>query len=226
MNELRPMHDGADLTPWASPEMGPLLLSLGALSGTWLLLAAFPREAKRLHWAWTKPRNLSTRNASETPRTLGVVLNHVVGALGAAAGLETLRAGGLAVPLVWAIPLWLAAASGLKWLGSRLAFGAGDLSSTLVELHRHNQAWMGMALACWATVASLNPYVKGSEAALWGTLVVFAAASFHSASRASQLIPGGNAQRVVGILYLCTLEWGWALFWTLWSMRVALEGGH
>jgi hypothetical protein len=103
-----------------------------------------------------------------------------------------------------------------------VAFGAGDLASTLVELHRHNQAWVGIGLGCWATVAALNPYVRVSEAALWGTLGVFAAASILSALRALQLIQGHNSQRVVGILYLCILEWGWALFWILWSMRIAL----
>jgi hypothetical protein len=222
MTELRPMHEGAQLIPWGLPNLAPLWLSLCALGGTWLLLAAFPREAKRLVWAWTKPRNLTSRNASETPRTLGVILNHGVGALGLAAGLAVLKESGVTVPSAWVVLPWLLAGAGVKWLGARVAFGAGDLASTLVELHRHNQAWVGIGLGCWATMAALNPYVKVSEAANWGTLTVFAAASIHSALRASQLIQGNNTQRVVGILYLCTLEWGWALFWILWSMRIAL----
>jgi len=45
-----------------------------------------------------------------------------------------------------------------------------------------------------------------------------------SAIRATQLLNSARQQRVVGILYLCILEWSWTLFWILWSVRAVFRG--
>ena len=218
------MREGLEFEPWSQPELGPLILGTLALLGSWLLLAAFPRESKRLKWAWTKPRNLTTRNASETPQTLGVALSHTLAYLGILSGLEAIQVAGVSISS-WTMPAgWLFISVLLRWLGARLAFGRGDLSSTLAEMARHNHTWVGIVLAVWAVMASLNPTIHSSSAVSWGTLMVFGLATLHGSLRSSQLIQVPNQQKVVGILYLCTLEWGWSLFWILWSIRAALRG--
>jgi len=224
LSELALMRDGLDIQPWNQPDLDPLVLAVLTLLGMWILLAGFPREGRRLGWAWSKPRNLATRNASETPRTLGVVLSHVLALLGLMAGLHTLLREGTHVPSWWTVAGGLVAIGGLRWAGARVALGAGDLSSTLVEMGRHNHTWVGLALAAWALVAALNPTVHHSPAAAWGAAGIYGLAAMHGSLRSSQLIQGLNQHRVVGILYLCTLEWGWSLFWILWSIRTALRG--
>lgn len=224
LNELALMQDGLEIQPWNQPDAGPLVLAVLALLGLWVLLAGFPREGRRWAWAWSKPRNLMTRNASETPRTLGVVLSHGLALLGVMAGLHTLLPEDTQAPSWWTVVGGLAGIGALRWAGARLALGPNDMSSTLVEMGRHNHTWIGVALAAWALVAALNPTVHASPVAGWGAAVVYGLASMHASLRSSQLIQGSNQHRVVGILYLCTLEWGWSLFWTLWSIRAALRG--
>ena len=42
--------------------------------------------------------------------------------------------------------------------------------------------------------------------------MVVVLALLYGAVRTTQLLLSGRQQRVVGILYLCTLEWSWSLF--------------
>ena len=120
------MRDGNVLAPWSAPDQAPLILAVGVLVGFWLLLAGFGREAQRLKWAWTRPRNLTTRNASETPQTMGVVLNSALGLFGIWAGLIVLfRSSDMAMPW-WSVFAWMAAAWTLRSVAGRVIVGAGD----------------------------------------------------------------------------------------------------
>ncbi len=216
------MHEGLEIHPWSQPDLLPLMLSVVFFSGMWLLHVGFPREARRLGWAWSKPRNLTTRNASESPQTMGVLLSHVLALCGFLAGLGSVFPSDSGIS-PGEVAAWILGISCLRWGGSRVAFGLGDLSSTLVEMSRHNHTWMGLVLAAWALVASLNPFVRSWPYAAWCGIGVFALSALAGAWRTSQLIQGSQKHRVVGIVYLCTLEWGWALFWVQWSLRAAIR---
>lgn len=224
LHDLSGMRDGNVLAPWSAPDLAPLILSVGVLVGVWLLLAGFGREAQRLKWAWARPRNLTTRNASETPQTMGVVLNYALGLFGMWAGLIVLfRSSDVAMPW-WSVFAWMAAAWTLRTVAGLVIVGAGDTASAWVEISRHNQTWMGMALAAWCVVACMNPYVMHGPLAGWGVVTTFVLTMGISAIRATQLLNSARPQRVVGILYLCLLEWSWTLFWILWSVRVVFRG--
>ena len=218
------MHEGISIQPWNQPQVTPLVISILVLVGLWILQVGFPREARRMVWAWSKPRSIASRNASETPRTFGVALSHALAYFGMVAGILTVFKTSEWTPPWWVPALWLASLAVLKWLGSKLAFGATDLASSSCEVSRHNQTWMGAVLAVWALAAALNPWIRHSDMAVWGALTAFALTSLYGNLQASRLIQGHNSHRVVGILYLCTLEWGWSLFWILWSIRAALRG--
>ena len=222
--DLSGMRDGNVLAPWSAPDQAPLILAVGVLVGFWLLLAGFGREAQRLKWAWTRPRNLTTRNASETPQTMGVVLNCALGLFGIWAGLiVSFRSSAVAMPW-WSVFAWMAAAWTLRTVTGRVILGAGDTASAWVEISRHNQTWMGMALAAWCVVACMNPYVMHGPFAPWGVVTLFVLTMVISAIRTTQLLNSARQQRVVGILYLCVLEWSWTLFWILWSVRAVFRG--
>ena len=222
--DLSGMRDGNVLAPWSAPDQAPLVLAVGVLVGFWLLLAGFGREAQRLKWAWTRPRNLTTRNASETPQTMGVVLNCALGLFGIWAGLiVSFRSSAVTMPW-WSVFAWMAAAWTLRKVTGRVILGAGDTASAWVEISRHNQTWMGMALAAWCVVASMNPYVMHGPFAPWGVVTLFVLTMVISAIRTTQLLNSARQQRVVGILYLCVLEWSWTLFWILWSVRAVFRG--
>ena len=70
----------------------------------------------------------------------------------------------------------------------------------------------------------MNPFVHHTEAAPWGAVVLFSVAMFFSSIRTSQVFNAARQQQVVGILYLCVLEWSWTLFWISWSIRAVLRG--
>ena len=81
------MLEGVPLNP-VHTMSGPMLgLVIFSLLGVWVLLAGFPREVQRMGWAWSRPRNLALRNASETPRTMGVALNILLSLTGLTAGV-------------------------------------------------------------------------------------------------------------------------------------------
>lgn len=218
------MGEGIQIQPWNQLDVHMLLLSVSVMAGLWLLLEAFPREARRLALSGTRPRNLTSRNASESPRTLGMMLNHAVALTGVWGGASVVFASHASQPAFWQLATWMSCAFLLKWLGSRLTFGQGDLASTLVEMARHQHTWVGVSLALWCTLASLNPYVRDSPLAAWGALVVFGITMLHWAFRSTQLIQGHTKSQLGGILYLCILEWGWALFWVLWSISASHRG--
>ena len=83
---------------------------------------------------------------------------------------------------------------------------------------------MGLVLATWCVVACLNPFVMHGPIAPWGVVTLFVLSMGISAIRATQLLNSARQQRVVGILYLCILEWSWALFWILWSVQAVFRG--
>jgi len=218
------MQEGTPLTLWNAPDEASLALAVGVLGGAWLLLAGFPREAQRLKWAWARPRNLTTRNASETPQTMGVVLNHALGMFGLWTGLILAFQNAPQSLPWWSALAWMASGLGLRAVAGRLLVGPGDLASAWVEVTRHNHTWVGLALASWGVVASLNPVVREGDWGPQGVILLFSLAMAVNAFRATQLLRSSHPQRVVGILYLCVLEWSWSLFWILWSIRAALRG--
>ena len=112
--ELSGMQEGTPLTLWNAPDEASLALAVGVLGGAWLLLAGFPREAQRLKWAWARPRNLTTRNASETPQTMGVVLNHALGMFGLWTGLILAFQNAPQSLPWWSALAWMASGLGLS----------------------------------------------------------------------------------------------------------------
>jgi len=224
MCDLGDMLEGTPLNPSHSMNAPLMWLVLISLACLWVLVAGFPREVQRLRWAWSRPRNLALRNASETPRTMGVVLNAGLSMLGLEVGLMLLEQEGLVSLSWWTGPAWVLTGMGLRALGGRFAFGAGDLSSTLVELSRHNSTWVGLALAGWTGVVLFSPHLQSLNWESYGMVMMFSCAMLHGAMRATQLVRASNSQRLVGILYLCILEWGWTLLWIGWSVGLFVRG--
>jgi hypothetical protein len=173
----------------------------------WLLMAAFERETQRLKWAWSQPRKLLARNASETPRTLGVVTSHLVAVLGWAAGLccagwvPSTRTG------LWWAGLTVLGDAMSKTVAGWVAFKDRDLASTMVEVNRHNRTWQGLLLAMWATVCAIQPWFGHVDWTGWITWGWMAMLLGFGALRASSLMSGQT--HLPGMLYLCILEWGW-----------------
>lgn len=224
MCDLGDMLEGAPLNPVHTLN-GPMLgLVIFSLLGVWVLLAGFHREVQRLRWAWSRPRNLALRNASETPRTMGVALNVMLSLAGLTAGVLLVeQKAGVSISW-WGVPAWVFTGLVLRLIGGRVAFGPGDLSSALVELSRHNNTWVGMSMAVWAGVVMFSPHLQALHLEVAGLVVIFSSAMVHGALRATQLVKASNSQGVVGILYLCTLEWGWTLLWIFWSVGQFLRG--
>ena len=224
MYDLGDMLEGAPLNPLHTLN-GPMLgLVICSLLGVWVLMAGFQREVQRLGWAWTRPRNLALRNASETPRTMGVALNVLLCIAGLTAGMLLVEQKVGVFISWWAMPVWIFAGLMLRVIGGRVAFGPGDLSSALVELSRHNHTWVGLSLAVWTGVVLFSPHLQALQLEVAGVVVIFSCAMVHGALRATQLVKASNSQGVVGILYLCTLEWSWTLLWVFWSMGQFLRG--
>lgn len=224
MHDIRPMLEGLPFEPWGSPEIRPLALGLFTLVGVWALQAGFERESTRWMWAWQKPRKLTLRNAAETPRTLGVVLSHVVASTGLASGLAWL-------PLEWGTQrmlahaaLWMLVGQAMKWGGARLAFEDRDLASTMTEMNRHGNTWTAMALGAWSVIAAIQPTLSHAPWSKWIASGMFILAMTVHAIRTSTLLPKAGKNRLFGILYLCTLEWGWVALWTTWSIATSLKG--
>ena len=222
--DLSTMRDGIPLQPWNQPDLVPLGMATAVLLGVWLLRAGFVREALRLQWAWSRPRNLTTRNASETPRTMGVVLSHPLATLGLTAGWTlALKHGGSATPWL-AIPGWILSSMAIRALAGRLLTRNRDLASAWLEITRHNHSWMGILMSLWCVVMAIHPISRHHHVVVWGSAMVVVLALLYGAGRTTQLLLSGRQQRVVGILYLCTLEWSWSLFWIFWSIRFAVRG--
>ena len=224
MYDLGNMLEGAPLNPVLA--LNPPLLGLVVFSllGIWVLVAGFQREVQRLGWAWTRPRNLALRNASETPRTMGVALNIALSMAGLMAGVLLVEQEVRMSISWWNVPVWVFAGLMMRVIGGRVAFGPGDLSSALVELNRHNNTWVGMSMIVWAGVVMFSPHLQALQWEVAGLVVIFSCAMVHGALRATQLVKASNPQGVVGILYLCTLEWGWTLLWVFWSASHILRG--
>ena len=224
MCDLGNMLEGAPLNPVLA--LNPPLLGLVVFSllGIWVLVAGFQREVQRLGWAWTRPRNLALRNASETPRTMGVALNIALSMAGLMAGVLLVEQEVRMSISWWNVPVWVFAGLMMRVIGGRVAFGPGDLSSALVELNRHNNTWVGMSMIVWAGVVMFSPHLQALQWEVAGLVVIFSCAMVHGALRATQLVKASNPQGVVGILYLCTLEWGWTLLWVFWSASHILRG--
>ena len=176
----------------------PVVVGGVLILGIWVLLAGFQREVQRLGWAWTRPRNLALRNASETPRTLGVALSIGLSMIGLMAGVRLLEQESLMCTSWWNVPAWVFR-NVLRVIGGRVAFGPGDLSSALVELNRHNNTWVGMSMIVWAGVVMFSPHLQALQWEVAG-LVAFSCAMVHGALRATQLVRASHSQ---GLLESC-----------------------
>ena len=213
-SNLGRMLEVAPLEPWIAVNLPLVRLAVACMACMWLLMAAFERETQRWKWAWSQPRKLLARNASETPRTLGVVTSHAVAVLGWAAGLCT--AG------------WVPTASAGLWWALVAIFGDGvsktvagwvtfkdrDLASSMVEVNRHNRTWQGLLLALWAVTCAMQPWLAHADWAVlitWGWMAVLLGVG---ALRASSLVSGKT--HLPGMLYLCVLEWGWMVSTLAW----------
>ena len=218
------MGEGVDFTPWVQTDAQTLTLGLLVLGGLWLLRVAFPRESKRLDWAWTRPRNLTSRNATETPRTLGVMLSFLVSVVGVSCGLSLLwPQHEWAETMMWSFG-WLGMSAAMQWIGVRALLGVGEQGSAWIEIQRHNHTWMSVTLGVWGVLAALSPHLQHSGWVPTCTWMVFGLAMVYGSWRSSQLWSSRHPHRVLGILYLCTLEWGWSFFWLAWSWDSALRG--
>ena len=124
----------------------------------------------------------------------------------------------------WLIPSWMASGMAFRWIGGRLAFGSGDLSSALVELNRHHNTWVALVMCIWTGISLFNPFLRMLDFVAIGGVFWFSIAMMFGALRATQLVRSSHSHRVVGILYLCTLEWGWAAIWILWITTHLLQG--
>ena len=210
------MHDELEFSPYVEPNAVLFVGALITLAGFWVLLSHFPREAKRLRWSWSKPRALKTRNASETPRTLGVLTSHfvtLIGLLNAWTLLQNEWPSSIDVLFVFS---WMIVNAILHWLGAKLLFRDKDFRSVLSEMNRHNHTWLSLTCALWCMSAALNPAIQHSAWSQDGVIIAFVIGASLGAFRTSQLFQGQQQHRVGGILYLCTLEWGWLVGWTLW----------
>ena len=198
------------MEPWIAVNLPLLRLAVTCVACMWLLMAAFERETQRWKWAWGQPRKLLARNASETPRTLGVVTSHAVAALGWTAGLccagwaPTASSG-----LRWAL-LGMLGDTVAKTVAGWMAFKDRDLASTMVEVNRHNRTWQGLLLALWAVACAIQPWLAHADWAVWITWGWMAVLLGVGALRASSLV--SSQTDLPGMLYLCIFEWGWVDF--------------
>tara|TARA_B110000003_G_scaffold172886_2_gene172470 strand:+ start:15282 stop:15941 length:660 start_codon:yes stop_codon:yes gene_type:complete len=218
------MLEGLPFEPWGSPEIRPLALGVFTLLGVWALQAGFEREATRWKWSWQNPRKLTLRNAAETPRTLGVLLSHVVASTGLASGLTWLPVGWDTQRMLAYAALWMVGGQAMKWGGARLAFDDRDLASTMSEMNRHGNTWTALALGTWSVIAAIQPTLSHGSWSEWIASGIFILAMTVQAIRTSTLLPKAGRNRLFGILYLCILEWGWVALWSTWSIAPLLKG--
>ena len=201
------MLEVAPLEPWIAVNLPLLRLGVACAACMWLLMAAFERETQRLKWAWSQPRKLLARNASETPRTLGVVTSHLVAVLGWASGLCCAGWVPSTSTGLWWAGLTVLGDAVAKTVAGWVAFKDRDLASTMVEVNRHNRTWQGLLLAMWATVCAIQPWLGHVDWTGWITWGWMAMLLGFGALRASSLMSGQT--HLPGMLYLCILEWGW-----------------
>ncbi len=213
-SNLGGMLEVAPLEPWIAVNLPLIRLAVACMACMWLLMAAFERETQRWKWAWSQPRKLLARNASETPRTLGVVTSHTVAVLGWAAGLCTAGWVPTASSGVWWAMLAVLGDAVAKTAAGWVAFKYRDLASSMVELNRHNRTWQGLLLAVWAVVCAMQPWLGHVDWATWIAWVWMAVLLGVGALRASSLMSGQT--HLPGMLYLCVLEWGWVVSIMAW----------
>ena len=223
-HELSAMFDGQPLALSTSTSGTLLLLAAGVFVGLWLKYAAFPREAQRMEWAWSRPRQLTTRNASETPRTLGVLLSHALAILGAWSALTMLNPSQATAPMLGLAVAWVGGTGVVKALAARWSFPDLDLRASAAELHRHTLSLGALVIGSWGLVVALQPTLREDEVRALGTVLAVGAVLFFGAVRAWQALNGGNRKSMRGIVYLCTLEWGNAVLWTYVSAASFFEG--
>ena len=215
-SNLGGMLEVSPMEPWIAVNLPLLRLAVACVACMWLLMAAFERETQRWKWAWGQPRKLLARNASETPRTLGVVTSHAVAVLGWTAGLccagwaPTASSG-----LRWAL-LGMLGDTVAKTVVGWMAFKDRDLASTMVEVNRHNRTWQGLLLALWAVACAIQPWLAHADWAVWITWGWMAVLLGVGALRASSLVSGQTD--LPGMLYLCILEWGWVVSILAWMI--------
>lgn len=213
-SNLGGMLEVAPLEPWIAVNLPLIRLAVACMACMWLLMAAFERETQRWKWAWSQPRKLLARNASETPRTLGVVTSHAVAVLGWAAGVCSAGWAPTAISGLWWALLFVLGDSLAKTLAGWLAFKDRDLASTMVEVNRHNRTWQGLLLALWAAAYAMQPWLGHADWTAWITWGWMAVLLGIGALRASSLMSGQT--HLTGMLYLCILEWGWVVSILAW----------
>ncbi|MDA0903553.1 MAG: hypothetical protein O3B70_04385 [Bacteroidetes bacterium] len=217
------MFDGAPLDSWSHTQAGMLGWAALVLGGLWLQHAAFPRESQRMVWAWTRPRQLTTRNSSESPRTLGVLISHGMSMVGL--GLlfgwtELTPLGGSVVFSALGGSVILAVLKGGVAHG---AFPNLDDRGCAIEIHRHHMSLTALGLALWTAIAAIHPWCQQPRVACAGAAMIWSILALHGAWRATQALKNTSRQPLRGILYLCTLEWGVAVTSCVWLLQSCFD---
>ena len=212
--------NGIPLAVDFSPALTLLILSVMVLSALWFQAASFPRESTRMGWTWSKPRQLLARNAAETPRTLGVWTGHAMTVFAVMLFLELIGWTASSSEKLGAAVGWVMTTHLLKRVGSKMALSDQDLASTLNELHRHGLCIVAIVLACWGVVCGLHPSLHGSAISGQVAWMLAAVGLGFAAWRASQVYRSASKPGLLGILYLCALEWGWSATWLVWIALV------
>ena len=216
--------NGTPIDPFLSPEVIGLALSVVILIGLWLQLASFPRENSRMLLSWKNPRQMLTRNATENPRTIGVWISHGLATLGIWLFLNLIDWTPLAIGKLGSAVAWVMVTHVLKRLGSAWCLANADLGSTMVEMHRHGLSLLATILAVWGLVCSLQPYLQGTSIQMSVSCWLVAGSLLWAAAQATKLFLSLPKREVLGILYLCTLEWGWSLASIAWALVSTMRG--
>ena len=169
---------------------------------------------------WSKPRQLLARNAAETPRTLGVWTGHAITVFAVMLFLELIGWTATMPEKLGAAGGWVMTTHLLKRVGARMAFPDQALASTLTELHRHGLCLVAIFLACWGVFCGLQPSLQGSAISGQVAWVLATVGLGFAACRSSQVYRSASKTGLLGILYLCALEWGWSATWLVWIALV------
>ncbi|MDA0946157.1 MAG: hypothetical protein RLZZ314_1400 [Bacteroidota bacterium] len=223
MVELALMFDGEPLDPWSQTEAGMLGWAALILGGMWLLHAAFPRESQRMVWAWIRPRQLTTRNSSESPRTLGVIVSHGMAIIGLGLLFGWTEWTPLGESVVFSAIGGGILLAGVKGVAAHGAFPNPDDRGCAIEIHRHSISLTALGLALWTVVAAIHPWCHPPQVARAGATMTWSILALHGAWRATQALKNTSRQPLRGILYLCTLEWGVAVTSAAWLTQSLFE---
>jgi hypothetical protein len=216
--------NGTTIDPFLSPEIVGLTLSIFILIGLWLQLASFPRESSRMLLSWKNPRQMLTRNATESPRTIGVWISHGLATLGIWLFLILIDWTPLAIGQLGSAVAWMVVTQLIKRLGSAWCLANADLGSTMVEMHRHGLSLLATMLAVWGLVCSLQPYLQGTSIQMSVSFWLVAGSLLWASVQVTKLFLSLPKREVLGILYLCTLEWGWPLASIAWALSSTTRG--